>query len=87
VPGRSAVWRHLESRVFFDLVGRTSTGLDLREREAPSRFAEQQPEVVVLAAAQVGGILANSTQPAIFLSDNLLEQVTVMDATAPARCN
>ena len=79
----SAVWRHLESRGFTDLVGRTSAELDLREREATfAFFAEQQPEVVVLAAARVGGILANSTQPADFLSDNLRVQLNVLDAAA-----
>jgi len=79
----SAVWRHLESRGFTDLVGRTSAELDLRESEATfAFFAEQQPEVVVLAAARVGGILANSTQPADFLSDNLRVQLNVLDAAA-----
>ena len=79
----SAVWRHLESQGFTDLVGRTSSELDLRQRENTfAFFAEQQPEVVVLAAARVGGILANSTQPADFLSDNLRVQLNVLDAAA-----
>jgi GDP-L-fucose synthase len=79
----SAVWRHLEGQGFTDLVGRTSAELDLRERDATfAFFAEQQPQVVVLAAARVGGILANSTQPADFLSDNLRVQLNVLDAAA-----
>jgi GDP-L-fucose synthase len=79
----SAVWRHLEAQGFTDLVGRTSAELDLRERDdVMDFFAKQQPEVVVLAAARVGGIWTNATQPADFLSDNLRIQVNVMDAAA-----
>ena len=77
----SAVWRELEGRGFDKLVGRTSGELDLREREATRAFfAETRPQVVVLAAARVGGILANSTYPAEFISDNLRVQVNVLDA-------
>ena len=79
----SAVWRHLAGEGFTDLVGRTSGELDLRDRDKTfAFFAEQRPEVVVLAAARVGGILANATQPADFLSDNLRIQVNVLDAAA-----
>jgi GDP-L-fucose synthase len=79
----SAVWRHLEAQGFTDLVGRTSAELDLRERDdVLDFFAKQEPEHVVLAAARVGGILANATEPADFLSDNLRIQVNVMDAAA-----
>jgi len=77
----SAVWRHLERERFTRLLGRTSAELDLRERDAVFRFFEaERPEVVVLAAAKVGGILANATQPADFISDNLQVQVNVFDA-------
>lgn len=79
----SAVWRHLDREGFSDLVGRTSGELDLRDRDGTfAFFAEQRPAVVVMAAARVGGILANSTQPADFLSDNLRVQVNVLDAAA-----
>jgi GDP-L-fucose synthase len=79
----SAVWRHLEREGFTDLVGRTSAELDLRDRTATFEyFAHARPEAVVLAAARVGGILANSTHPADFLSDNLQVQVNVLDAAA-----
>jgi GDP-L-fucose synthase len=79
----SAVWRHLEAQGFTDLVGRTSAELDLRERDdVMDFFAKQRPDVVVLAAARVGGIMANATQPADFLSDNLRIQVNVLDAAA-----
>lgn len=77
----SAIWRRLEDEGFDSLVGRSSAELDLREREDVFRFfADTQPRYVVLAAAKVGGILANSTQPVEFLSENLRIQTNVMDA-------
>lgn len=79
----SAVWRRLKAEGFTDLIGRTSAELDLRDRDAVRRFfADQRPNVVVLAAAKVGGIMANSTLPATFLSDNIRIQVNVLDAAA-----
>ncbi|HEX8496610.1 MAG TPA: GDP-L-fucose synthase [Actinomycetales bacterium] len=76
-----AVWRHLEAQGFTDLVGATSREVDLRDRDATfAFFARTRPTVVIDAAAKVGGILANSTYPADFLSDNLRIQVNVMDA-------
>jgi GDP-L-fucose synthase len=77
----SAVWRHLRDEGFVALVGRPSHELDLRDRAATFAFFEQiRPRYVVLAAAKVGGILANATYPVDFLSDNLRIQVNVMDA-------
>jgi GDP-L-fucose synthase len=77
----SAVWRRLQAQGFTNLVGRTSTDLDLRDREATfAFFAAEQPQYVVLAAAKVGGILANATYPNDFLSDNLRIQLNVLDA-------
>lgn len=77
----AAVWRHLAATGFTNLVGRTSGELDLRDRDRVlDFFTGQRPEVVVLAAARVGGILANSTYPADFLSDNVRIQVNVLDA-------
>ena len=77
----SAVWRHLKSQGFTNLVGRTSSELDLRDREATFAFMRGvQPRYCVLAAARVGGIMANATYPVEFLSDNLQIQVNVMDA-------
>ncbi len=79
----SAIWRHLEAQGFTNLVGRSSSELDLRDRSGVAAFfAETQPQIVFLAAAKVGGIMANSTYPADFLSDNLQIQVNVMDAAA-----
>lgn len=77
----SAVWRNLENERFTNLVGKTSSELDLKDRDAVfAFFANSKPRYVVLAAAKVGGILANSTYPVDFLSDNLRIQVNVLDA-------
>jgi GDP-L-fucose synthase len=79
----SAVLRHLGSSRFTDLVTRTSAELDLRDPVAVEAFfSGQRPATVIIAAAKVGGILANSTYPADFLSDNLRIQVNVLDAAA-----
>jgi GDP-L-fucose synthase len=79
----AAVWRHLEASGFSNLIGRRSSELDLRDRDAVFAFFEKEkPRYVVLAAARVGGIMANNTYPAEFLSDNLQIQVNVMDAAA-----
>lgn len=77
----SAVWRRFKSSGFSDLVGMASADLDLRERGPVFSYFEQtRPRYVVLAAAKVGGILANDTYPADYLSDNLRIQLNVMDA-------
>lgn len=77
----SAVWRHLAREGFTDLLGPGSSEVDLRERgEVFDWFAEARPDVVVLAAARVGGIKANATRPADFISDNLRIQTNVLDA-------
>ncbi len=81
----SAVCRHLAAQGFEKVVGRTSAELDLRDRDAVLRFvAELRPDVVIVAAARVGGIMANSTYPADFLSDNLQIQVNLLDAAQRA---
>ena len=77
----SAIVRRLIEAGFSDIVTRSSKELDLRDRTSVFAFFEQErPEVVFLAAAKVGGILANDTYPADFLSDNLRIQLNVMDA-------
>lgn len=77
----SAIWRNLQQEGFSNLLGRTSSDLDLKDRESVFAFFEEtKPRYVVLAAAKVGGILANSTFPVDFLSDNLRIQVNVLDA-------
>jgi len=77
----SAIVRRLESAGFENIVGKTSAELDLKNRDAVlGFFAELKPRYVVLAAAKVGGIMANSTYPVDFLSDNIRIQVNVLDA-------
>ena len=77
----SAIWREAQKQGFSNLVGRTSKELDLTNRsEVFEFFAQEKPKYVVLAAAKVGGILANDSFPVDFLSDNLQIQVNVMDA-------
>jgi GDP-L-fucose synthase len=78
-----AVLRHFQDSGFTSLVTRTSAELDLRDAAAVEEFfATERPATVVMAAAKVGGILANSTYPADFISDNLRMQVNVLDAAA-----
>jgi GDP-L-fucose synthase len=79
----SAVWRRLVTEGFTGLIGESSTALDLRDRVAvDAYYDDHRPDYVILAAARVGGILANATMPAEFLSDNLRIQVNVLDAAA-----
>jgi GDP-L-fucose synthase len=81
----SAIWRHLEAEGFSNLVGFSSSELDLTNRPAVlDMMARVKPDVVIDAAAKVGGIHANDTYPAEFLSDNLQIQLNVMDAAHQA---
>src|SRR4051795_1153552 len=78
-----AVLRHFQDAGFTDLVTRSSAELDLRDAAAVEAFfGATRPATVVMAAAKVGGILANNTYPADFISDNLRMQVNVLDAAA-----
>lgn len=75
------VVRALQRQGFKNLILRTHAELDLTEQSAVRKFFEEtRPEAVVMAAARVGGIHANNTQPATFLRDNLLIQDNVIDA-------
>ena len=77
----SAMLRKLEAEGFTNIVGKTSQELDLKNRQAVFDYMEEiKPRYLVLAAAKVGGILANSTYPVEFLSENLQIQVNVLDA-------
>lgn len=77
----SAIHRHFVAEGFTRIITATSAELDLRDRAAVDAFfAQHRPRYVILAAAKVGGILANNTYPVDFLSDNLRIQVNVMDA-------
>ena len=78
----SAVLRHLQAHGFTNLITRTRSELDLRDPHAVDAFFEaERPQYVVLAAAKVGGILANATYPADFLHQNLMIAANVIDAT------
>lgn len=82
----SALWRLFEKEGFANLIGRSSAQLDLTDRSAVFDFFERsQPQVVVLAAAKVGGIMANNTYPVDFLSVNLQIQTNVLDAAVAQR--
>lgn len=75
----SSVLRALQSKGYTNLITRTSKELDLRNESAVKTFFEQEkPEYVFLAAAKVGGILANNTYRAEFLYDNLCIQNNVI---------
>lgn len=77
----SAIVRKLEKSGFFNLVLRRSTELDLRNQaEVQEFFRREKPEYVFLAAAKVGGILANNTYRAEFLYDNLMMEANVIHA-------
>ncbi|MEQ9288837.1 MAG: GDP-L-fucose synthase [Cyclobacteriaceae bacterium] len=75
----SAIWRRLEAAGYTNLVGKTSAQLDLRNQQAVEDFfSNERPEYVFLAAAKVGGIVANNTYRADFLHDNLLIQSNII---------
>jgi GDP-L-fucose synthase len=77
----SAIVRRLQQLGYTNLVLRTRSETDLTSAAAVNAlFEEQRPEYIFLAAAKVGGILANSTYPADFLRDNLAIQINVVEA-------
>ncbi len=77
----SAICRYLGGKGYSNLLLRSRTELDLRNQADVQRFfQEHRPEYVFLAAAKVGGILANSTYPADFLRDNIDIQSNMIDA-------
>lgn len=76
----SAIWRKLESKGYSKLIGKTSKELDLRDQKAVYEFFEtEEPEVVIDAAARVGGILANNDYPYQFLMENMQIQNNLID--------
>ncbi|XWN52163.1 GDP-L-fucose synthase [Anoxybacillus flavithermus] len=77
----SAILRKLQADGYTNLVYKTSQELDLRDKNQVDKFfAEEKPEYVFLAAAKVGGIVANNEYPADFIRDNLMIQTNVIDA-------
>lgn len=78
----SAICRELERRGYTNILTRTRQELDLLDTVAVNNFfAKEKPEYVVLAAAKVGGILANNTYPAEFIRDNLILQTNIIEAS------
>ena len=76
-----AITRNLQARGYHNLLVRTHAELDLCDQQATETFfAQQKPDHVFLAAARVGGILANSDFPAEFIRDNLAVQTNVIHA-------
>jgi len=76
----SAIVRHLQSQGYNNLVFRSHAELDLCDRAAVKAFyAEEAPEYIFVAAAKVGGILANTTFPAEFIHTNLMIECNVID--------
>lgn len=75
----SAIWRNLESKGYTNLIGRSSREVDLTRQEQVEKFFEQEkPEYVFIAAAKVGGILANDTYRAEFIYENLMIQNNII---------
>lgn len=82
----SALYRKLQAEGFTNLLVRSHKELDLSDRAATFDFMlESKPRVVIDAAARVGGIMANNTYPADFLSENLQIQVNLLDSAVAAR--
>ena len=76
----SAIWRALEKKGYLNLIGRTFKELDLRSQQLVHDFyLKEQPEVVIDAAAKVGGILANNDFPYQFLMENMQIQNNLID--------
>lgn len=81
----SAIIRKLNQEGFDNIIHRTSSELDLRNQQAVSSFFQKEkPNYVFLAAAKVGGILANNTYRAEFLYDNLMIQSNIIDSAYKA---
>lgn len=77
----SAIWKNLESRGYSNLIGRTHAELDLTNQQAVDEFFDKErPDAVVLAAAFVGGIMANSLYRADFIMQNMQMQCHVMSS-------
>jgi GDP-L-fucose synthase len=81
----SAVVRALHAKGFSNVIVRTHHELDLTEqRDVRQFFDAERPDAVIMAAARVGGIFANSSKPAVFIRDNLMMQDNVIDAAHKA---
>lgn len=78
----SSIWRHLKSHGYTNLIGKRSSDLDLKNQQSVvNYFKNENPEIVINAAAQVGGILVNNDYPYNFLMDNLLIQNNLINSS------
>lgn len=78
----SAIVRLLKKKGFTNIITKTSAELDLREQVAVREFfASEKPQYVFLAAAKVGGIMANQTYPADFIYDNVIMESNIINAS------
>lgn len=83
----SAIVRALKKNGYENIIVRTSKELDLRRQDkVEAFFAEEKPDYVFLAAAKVGGIMANSKYPADFMYDNMIMQMNVIHAAYENNC-
>lgn len=81
----SAIWRALESKGYTNLLGKSSKELDLKNQNKVNEFFDsEKPDVVIDAAARVGGILANNDYPYQFLMENMQIQNNLIDASLKA---
>ena len=83
----SAIVRELELQEYTNIITRTHKELDLTRQEAVERFfAEEKPEYVFLAAAKVGGIIANQSALADFMYENMILEMNVIHAAWKNGC-
>ena len=84
----SAIWRNLTNKGYTNLIGKTSKELDLKNQSAVFNFFNfEAPEIVIDAAAKVGGILANNDFPYQFLMENMLIQNNLIDSAFKTNVN
>jgi len=78
----SAIWRQVEEKGYSNLIGKSSKELDLRDQHAVMSFLKnEKPDVIIDAAAKVGGILANNNFPYQFLMENMQIQNNLIEAS------
>ena len=83
----SAIYRELEKQGYHNIITRTHRELDLqRQDQVEAFFAEEKPEYVFLAAAKVGGIVANQNALADFMYDNMMLEMNVIHAAWKNGC-
>jgi GDP-L-fucose synthase len=82
----SAIWRNLAAEGHTNVIGWSSSELDLRDSKLTMEaIKREKPDVIIMAAAKVGGIVANSTHPVEFLNDNIRIQTNIFEAAHAAK--